>query len=159
MVDALKDYIERTTCNDKKALKFVEKQLKEFCISEEIQYVLLEIAKQFGIVFSDGARFFFENFDRNIHTIFIGNDDESLGELLFNHLYTPKVSFDVLQDIKHFMDFESFAHSTCADGFTHYYLENGNFKDENTFAKRSDSGSRNDRPVGRRTPANRRESF
>ena len=40
-----------------------------------------------------------------------------------------------------------------------YYLDNGNFKDENTFAKRSDSGSRNDRPVGRRTPANRRESF
>lgn len=40
-----------------------------------------------------------------------------------------------------------------------YYLDNGNFKDENTFTKRSDSGSRNDRPVGRRTPANRRESF
>ena len=125
MVDALKDYIERTTCNDKKALKFVEKQLKEFRISEEIQYVLLEIAKQFGIMFSDSARWFFENFDRNIHTIFIGNDDESLGKLLFNHLYTPKVSFDVLQDIKRFMNFESFAHSTCADGFTHYYLENG----------------------------------
>ena len=125
MVDALKDYIERTTCNDKKALKFVEKQLKEFRINEEIQYVLLEIAKQFGIVFSDSARFFFENFDRNIHTIFIEDDDESLGELLFNHLYISKIPSDVFQDIKPFVDFESFAHSTCADRFTHYYLENG----------------------------------
>lgn len=125
MVDALKDYIERTTCNDKKALKFVEKQLKEFRISEEIQYVLLEIAKQFGIIPSDGARWFFENFDRNIHTIFIANDDETLGELLFNHLYISKIPFDVLQDIKCFMDFESFANSTCADGFTYYQLENG----------------------------------
>lgn len=125
MVDALKDYIERTTCNDKKALKFVEKQLKEFRISEEIQYVLLEIAKQFGIVYSDSARFFFENFDRNIHTIFIGDDDESLGELLFSYLYTSKMPSDVFQDIRPFVDFESFAHSTCAEGFTHYYLENG----------------------------------
>ena len=124
MVDALKDYIERTTCNDKKALRFVEKQLKEFRISEEIQYVLLEIAKQFGIVFSDSARFFFENFDRNIHTIFIGDDDESLGELLFSYLYTSKMPSDVFQDIRPFVDFESFAHSTCAEGFTHYYLEN-----------------------------------
>ena len=35
------------------ALKFVEEQLKEHCISEEVQYVLLEIAKQFAIVFGD----------------------------------------------------------------------------------------------------------
>lgn len=125
MIDALKYYIEETTCNDKKALKFVEEQLKEFHISEEIQYVLLEIAKQFGIVFSDSARFFFENFDRNIHTILIGEDDETLGELLFNDLYISKIPFDVLQDIKCFMDFESFTHSTCADGFTYYQLENG----------------------------------
>lgn len=125
MVDELKDYIERTTCNNKKALKFVEKQLKEFRINEEIQYVLLEIAKQFGIVFSDGARFFFENFDRNIRTIAIGNDDESLGEWLFSYLYTSRMPSDVLQDIRPFVDFESFANSTCADGFTHYYLENG----------------------------------
>lgn len=125
MVDALKYYIERTTCNDKKALKFVEEQLKEFRISEEIQYVLLEIAKQFGIVFSDGAKWFFENFDRNTHTIFIGNNDESLGELLFNHLYISKIPFDVFQDIRCFMDFASFTHSTCADGFTYYHLENG----------------------------------
>jgi hypothetical protein len=125
MVDALKYYIEETTCNDKKALKFVEEQLKEFRISEEIQYVLLEIAKQFAIVFSDSARFFFENFDRNIHTILIANDDETLGELLFNQLYISKIPFDVLQDIKCFMDFESFAHSTCADDFTYYNLENG----------------------------------
>jgi hypothetical protein len=125
MVDALKHYIEETTCNDKKALKFVEEQLKEFRISEEIQYVLLEIAKQFAIVFSDSARWFFENFDRNIHTILIANDDETLGELLFNQLYISKIPFDVLQDIKCFMDFESFAHSTCADDFTYYNLENG----------------------------------
>jgi hypothetical protein len=125
MVDALKNYIEETTCNDKKALKFVEEQLKEFRISEEIQYVLLEIAKQFAIVFSDSARWFFENFDRNIHTILIANDDETLGELLFNQLYISKIPFDVLQDIKCFMDFESFAHSTCADDFTYYNLENG----------------------------------
>jgi hypothetical protein len=125
MIDALKNYIEETTCNDKKALKFVEEQLKEFRISEEIQYVLLEIAKQFAIVFSDSARWFFENFDRNIHTILIANDDETLGELLFNQLYISKIPFDVLQDIKCFMDFESFAHSTCADDFTYYNLENG----------------------------------
>lgn len=125
MVDALKYYIERTTCNDKKALRFVEKQLKEFRISEEMQYVLLEIAKQFAIMFSDSARFFFENFDRNIHTILIGDDDESLGELLFSYLYRSKIPFDVIHDIKPFMDFESFSYSTCADGFTHYYLENG----------------------------------
>lgn len=125
MVDALKSYIEKTTCNDKKALKFVEGQLKVFCISEEKQYVLLEIAKQFAIVFNDSNKFFFENFDRNIHTILIGNDDESLGELLFNYLYSSEIPFDVFKDIRYFMDFESFAHSTCADNFTYYNLENG----------------------------------
>lgn len=126
MIDELKYYIEETTCNDMEALKFVEEQLKEHCISEEVQYVLLEIAKQFAIVFGDkeNSRFFFET-NNKIKTFFIGNSDEEIGRLLFNHLFARQTPCSVLDAVYPFMDFKAFAYSTYTKDFTYYQLENG----------------------------------
>lgn len=126
MIDELKYYIEETTCNDNEALKFVEEQLKEFRISEDVQYLFLEIAKQFAIVFSDkeNSRWFFET-NSKIKTFIIGDDDEELGRLLFNHLFARQTPCSVLDAVYPFMDFESFAHSSYTNGFAYYQLENG----------------------------------
>lgn len=126
MIDELKYYIEETTCNDNEALKFVEEQLKEFRISEDVQYLFLEIAKQFAIVFSDkeNSKFFFET-NSKIKTFFIGNSDEEIGRLLFSHLFAKQTPRSVLDAVYPFMDFEAFAYSTYTKDFTYYQLENG----------------------------------
>lgn len=130
MIDALKYYIEETTCNDEKAIRLVEGLIKEYNVGRQKQYLFLEIAKQFGIVFGDkeNSRLFFET-NSKIKTFFISDsdedNDEEIGKWLFNHLFAKQIPCSVLDAVYPFMDFEAFAYSKYTKDFTYYQLENG----------------------------------
>ena len=126
MVDEFKEYIETTTCGDKKAIRLVEDLIKEYNVGIQEQYLFLEIAKQFAIVFGDkeNSRFFFET-NSKIKTFFISDSDEKIGRLLFNHLFARQTPRSVLDAVYPFMDFKAFAYSIYTKDFTYYQLENG----------------------------------
>lgn len=126
MVDEFKEYIETTTCGDKKAIRLVEDLIKEYNVGIQEQYLFLEIAKQFAIVFSDkeNSRLFFET-NSKIKTFFISDSDEGIGRLLFNHLFARQAPCSVLDAVYPFMDFKAFAYSIYTKDFTYYQLENG----------------------------------